>query len=61
VLLPLVIEALESYPEGPLAEELLNLVPITDMVSHNNLIVALVIIITEVIFTLERTFDFLAT
>ena len=61
VLFPFVIEALESDPERAFAEELLNLVPVTDMVSHHDLIVTLVVIVAEVVLTLKGTFDFLTT
>lgn len=60
-LLPFVIEAFQSNAKRALSQELLDLIPKSDMISHDNLVIALVIIIAKVVFTLQGAFDFLAT
>lgn len=59
--LALVIKALDGDAERAFAEELLYLIPISDVVPHDNLVVALVIIVAEVVLALQRPFDLLAT
>lgn len=59
--LALVIKALDGDAERALAEELLDLIPISDVVPHDNLVVALVIIVAEVVLTLQGPFNLLAT
>ena len=60
VLLAFVVEALECDAEGALAEELLYLVPVADVVPHHDLIVALVVVIAEVVLALQGPLDLLA-
>ena len=55
------IKALDGDAERALPEELLDLIPISDVVSHDYLVVALVIIVAEVVLALQGPFDFLAT
>ena len=55
------VKALDGDAERALAEELLDLVPISDVVPHDYLVVALVIIVAEVVLALQRPFDLLAT
>ena len=55
------IKALDGDAERALAEELLDLIPISDMVPHDYLVVAFVIIVAEVVLTLQGPFDLLAT
>jgi hypothetical protein len=56
-----VIKALDGDAERALAKELLDLIPISDVVPHDYLIVALVIIVAEVVLALQGPFDLLAT
>jgi hypothetical protein len=58
--LALVIKALDGDAERALAEELLDLIPISDVVPHNDLVDALVIIVAEVLLALQGPFDLLA-
>ena len=60
LLLALVIKALDGDAERALAEELLDLIPISDVVPHNDLVDALVIIVAEVLLALQGPFDLLA-
>ena len=55
------IKALDGDAERALPEELLDLIPISDLVPHDYLVVALVIIVAEVVLALQGPFDFLAT
>ncbi len=55
------IEALDGDAERALTEELLDLIPISDVIPHNNLVVALVVIVAKVVLALQGPFDFLAT
>jgi hypothetical protein len=59
--LALVIKALDGNAERALPEELLDLISISDVIPHNDLVVALVIIVAEVVLALQGPFDFLAT
>lgn len=59
--LALVIKALDGDAERALAEELLDLIPISDVVPHDYLVVALVIIVAEVVLALQGPFYLLAT
>jgi hypothetical protein len=59
--LALVIKALDGDAERALAEELLDLISISDVIPHNDLVVALVIIVAEVVLALQGPFDLLAT
>jgi len=56
-----VIKALDGNAERTLAEELLDLIPISDVVPHDYLVVALVIIVAEVVLALQGPFNLLAT
>ena len=55
------IKALDGDAERALAEELLYLVPISDVVPHDDLVVALVIIVAKVVLALQGPFYLLAT
>lgn len=55
------IKALDGNAERTLAEELLDLIPISDVVPHDYLVVALVIIVAEVVLALQGPFNLLAT
>ena len=51
--LSLMVEALERDTERSFAKELLDLIPISDVISHDNFVVTFVIIIAEIVFTLQ--------
>lgn len=55
------VKALYGDAERALSKKLLDLVPISDVVPHDYLVVALVIIVAEVVLALQRPFDLLAT
>ena len=55
------IKALDGNAERTLAEELLDLIPISDVVPHDYLVVPLVIIVAEVVLALQGPFNLLAT
>ena len=55
------IKALDGDAERALAEELLDLISISDVIPHHDLVVALVIIVAEVVLALQGPFDLLAT
>jgi hypothetical protein len=59
--LALVIKALDGDAERALPKELLDLISISDVIPHHDLIVALVIIVAEVVLALQGPFDLLAT
>ena len=61
MLLTFVIEALQSDTERTFAEELLNLIPISNVIPHNYLIVSFVVVITKVVLALKRALHFLAS
>ena len=55
------IKALDGNAERALPEELLDLISISDVIPHHDLVVALVIIVAEVVLALQGPFDLLAT
>ena len=55
------IKALDGDAERALPKELLDLISISDVIPHHDLIVALVIIVAEVVLALQGPFDLLAT
>lgn len=55
------VKALYGDAERALSKKLLDLVPISDVVPHDYLVVALIIIVAEVVLALQRPFDLLAT
>jgi hypothetical protein len=56
----LVIKTFNSYAERAFSKELLYLIPVSYMILHDNFVISLIVIIAKVIFTLQRTLDFLA-
>lgn len=53
-----VVEALDGLPETSLAQKLLNLIPVAQMVFHDNLVVTTVIIVAVVEFCIVFAMDF---
>ena len=51
-LLPFMIEAFNRLSERTLPQKLLNFIPVSDLVSRNNFIVTLVIIVTTIMIRL---------
>jgi hypothetical protein len=48
-----VIKTFNSYAEGAFSKEILNLIPVSNMILHDNFIISLIVIIAKVIFTLQ--------
>jgi len=57
----LMVKALDCNTKGTFAEEALHFIPIPNMISHHNLVVSFMIVISIVMLTLGRTFNLLAT